>query len=108
MSDEIEIIALLKPKPGKADRVQELLSNTAAYVQANEPGTTRYHLQREVRGDAPLLIMLETYKDKAALGIHGGSAAFKTLGRTMKEEDLLAEPMKVLFTKGTAGFESRL
>jgi len=108
MADEIEIIALIKPKPGKADRVQELLSNVAAHVKTNEPGTLRYHLQRETRGDAPLFIMLETYKDKASIAIHGGSAPFKALGRSMKDEDLLAEPLKVMFTKSVGGFGSRL
>lgn len=41
-------------------KVQELLSTAAAAVKSNEPGVLRYSVQREVQGDAPVLIMLET------------------------------------------------
>jgi hypothetical protein len=34
------------------------------------------------------------YKDKAAIEAHSKSEDFKTMGRTMKKEDLLAAPMK--------------
>jgi hypothetical protein len=33
---------------------------------------------------------------------------FKLLGKTMKEEDLLAAPMKIIMTKESGGFASRL
>ncbi|KAF2847577.1 antibiotic biosynthesis monooxygenase-like protein [Plenodomus tracheiphilus IPT5] len=108
MSPPIDVVALITPKPGKADRVQELLSAAAASVKDHEPGTLRYHLQREVSGDAPVFVMLETYADKAAIETHGKSETYKALGRALKEEDLLAEPLKVLFTKEVGGFASRL
>lgn len=41
-------------------QVEELLTIAAKAVKANEPGTLRYHLQREVKGDAPTFVMLET------------------------------------------------
>ncbi|KAH8711785.1 hypothetical protein GQ44DRAFT_689958 [Phaeosphaeriaceae sp. PMI808] len=104
----IDIIALLTPSPGKADRVEELLRQAAADVKANEPGTLRYHLQRETKGDSPTFIMLETYRDMAAIQTHSKSEASKTLGRIMKKEGLLAAPMKVIFTKEVAGFASKL
>lgn len=106
--------------------MQEILTTAAKAVKANEPGTLRYHLQREVKGDAPIFILLETYilqllptlpepwltpnsyENQAAIEAHGKSEAFKTLGRTMKQEDLLAEPMKVLFTKAVGGYSSKL
>jgi hypothetical protein len=75
----IDVIALLTPKAGKADRVhppihspchtplsnrfsqvQELLTTAAAAVKEHEPGTLRYHVQRETKGDAPVFVMLET------------------------------------------------
>ncbi|OAL44016.1 antibiotic biosynthesis monooxygenase-like protein [Pyrenochaeta sp. DS3sAY3a] len=108
MSSPFDIIAIISPKPGKADRVEELLRTAAKAVKANEPGTLRYHIHRETQGDAPVLIMLETYKDKASLATHGKSEDFKTLGRTLKKEDLLAAPMKVIFTKEVGGFSSKL
>lgn len=108
MSPPFDVIAIITPKPGKADRVQELLATAATAVKANEPGTLRYHLHREVRGDAPAFIVLETYENQAAIEAHGKSEAFKTLGRTMQQEDLLAGPMKVMFTKEIGGYASKL
>ncbi|QDS76043.1 hypothetical protein FKW77_005341 [Venturia effusa] len=108
MSDTVDIIAIITPKPGKADRVQELLTATAKYVQEKEPTTLRYHLQREVSGDAPTFVMLETYKDKASIAVHGGSQPFKELGRAFKQENLLSKPMQVIFSKPVGGFASRL
>jgi len=108
MSGTLDIVAIITPAPGKADRVQELLSQTAEHVKANEPGTLRYHLQRQTSGETPTFVMLETYKDKASITAHGGSDAFKALGRALKKEALLGKPMEVLFTKSVAGFASRL
>ncbi|PSN59499.1 antibiotic biosynthesis monooxygenase-like protein [Corynespora cassiicola Philippines] len=108
MSSPIDIVAIITPKPGKADRVQELLTAAAASVKANEPGTLRYHLHRESKGDKPIFIMLETYKDQQALGAHAASSSFKEMGRTFKKEDLLAEPMRVHFTKEVGGYASKL
>ncbi|CAN9468743.1 unnamed protein product [Alternaria alternata] len=89
MSSPFDVIAIITPKPGKADRVEELLTTAAKAVKANEPGTLRY-------------------ANKAALETHGKSEDFKKLGKTMKTEDLLAEPMKVLFTKEAGGYASKL
>ncbi|KAF1911661.1 hypothetical protein BDU57DRAFT_524271 [Ampelomyces quisqualis] len=104
----IDIMALIYPKPGKADRVEELLTQAAKAVKANEPGTLRYQLHKETKGEAPTFIMLETYKDMAAIEAHSKSEDFKHMGRTMKKEDLLAAPMKVLFTKEAGGYASKL
>ena len=81
MSDSFDIIAIIQPKAGKADRVssvppkyhfslllyeinnlkvQELLKTTAEAVKTNEPGTLRYHLHRETKDDKPCFVMLET------------------------------------------------
>ena len=108
MSSPFDVIAIITPKPGKADRVEELLTTAAKAVKANEPGTLRYHIHRQTKGDAPIFVMLETYANKAALETHGKSEDFKKLGKTMKTEDLLAEPMKVLFTKEAGGYASKL
>ncbi|OSS49925.1 hypothetical protein B5807_06049 [Epicoccum nigrum] len=104
----IDIVAIITPKAGKADRVEELLKQAAQSVKANEPGTLRYHLQRETKGDAPVFVMLETYKDQASIAAHAKSPDFKKMGKTLKEEDLLAAPMKVIFTKEVGGYASKL
>ncbi|KAL6703752.1 hypothetical protein ACN47E_009133 [Coniothyrium glycines] len=108
MSSPFDVIAIISPKPGKADRVEELLREAGKAVKANEPGTLRYHVHRETKGDAPTFIMLETYANQAALETHAKSADFKALGRALKKEDLLAAPMKVLFTKEAGGYASKL
>lgn len=51
-------------------QIQELLDTAAEAVKANEPGTLRYHLQREVKGDAPTFIMLETYATRLELDLN--------------------------------------
>ncbi|KAG9188152.1 hypothetical protein G6011_02075 [Alternaria panax] len=108
MSSPFDVIAIITPKPGRADRVEELLKTAAKAVKANEPGTLRYHLHREVKGDAPTFVVLETYANKAAIETHAKSEYFKKLGKVMKTEDLLAEPTKVLFTKEAGGYSSKL
>ncbi|KAI8940543.1 hypothetical protein NX059_004221 [Plenodomus lindquistii] len=108
MSSPFDVVAIITPKPGKIDRVEELLRTAAESVKANEPGTLRYHLQRETSGNAPVLVMLETYANKAALETHGKSEAFKTLNSTMKKEGLLAEPLRIILTKEAGGYASKL
>jgi hypothetical protein len=77
MSPPIDVIAIIKPKPGKADRVNEyatlftpqntdskqvveLLQIAAEGVKEKEQGTLRYQINLETKGDAPAVVMLET------------------------------------------------
>jgi quinol monooxygenase YgiN len=46
--------------PNNIHQVEELILKATESVKANEPGTLRYHLQRELEGDAPTFVMLET------------------------------------------------
>ena len=50
----------LRSDPKQWQQVEELLTQAAVTVKANEPGTLRYHLQKETKGDAPTFVMLET------------------------------------------------
>ncbi|CZT05192.1 hypothetical protein WAI453_005477 [Rhynchosporium graminicola] len=104
MSSQIDIIAILFPKPGKADRIVELLNEVSGYVKANEPGTLKYQVTR----GKDEVIMIESYKDKAALGDHGSSKTFKSFQKQMQEEDLVARPMQLKMLKDAGGFASRL
>lgn len=54
------------------------------------------------------MFSLFRYKDMASMQAHGTSDYFKELGTTVKEEELLAEPMKILFTKDVGGYISKL
>jgi quinol monooxygenase YgiN len=83
MSDLLEVIAILKPNKGKEDRVslsphlfsymlficrpntyqvQELLGGVAKIVEANETGTLRYQLHKQISGDPPTFVVIETYE----------------------------------------------
>ncbi|CAE7001520.1 hypothetical protein CFE70_001169 [Pyrenophora teres f. teres 0-1] len=108
MSSPFDIVAILTPKPGKADRIESLISAAAKTIKDNEPGTLRWHVQRETNGDAPRFIVLETYANKAALETHMKSGIPQKIAKTFKEEELLAKPIEVLFTKGVGGFASKL
>ena len=74
MSNQIEVVAILHPKPGKADRVcffakktnisnylevLELFTSVAKIVKEKEPGTLKYHLLKETRGGSPRVIVSE-------------------------------------------------
>ncbi|RMZ66834.1 antibiotic biosynthesis monooxygenase [Pyrenophora seminiperda CCB06] len=108
MSSPFDIMAILTPKPGKADRLESLISAAAQTIKDTEPGTLRFHLQRETHGDGPRFVVLETYADKAALETHVKGGVSQKMGKLFKEEDLLAKPMEVLFTKSVGGYASKL
>lgn len=48
------------------------------------------------------------YKDMESLQAHVASDYFKDLTNTLQTEDLVAEPMQVLFTQDVGGFASKL
>ena len=80
MSGQIDLIAILTPKAGKAPRVRfqplchptphlhvpfqivELLNEVSSYIQSNEPGTTRYQINVEVNKKSGVeeVILLES------------------------------------------------
>ncbi|KUJ19770.1 uncharacterized protein LY89DRAFT_611580 [Mollisia scopiformis] len=109
MSSNMNIIVTLCPKSGKADRVVELLQGVAAYVKENEPQTLRYEISRQANkktGDEEV-IMVESYKDKAALNTHGSSETFKKFNKTLEDEGLIGAPAQFKFVRAAGGF-SRL
>lgn len=54
----VEVVAILSPAPGKAERVASLLSAHADYVKQNEPGCLKYQLHKQTNGTD--LVMTET------------------------------------------------
>ncbi|KAF2726665.1 hypothetical protein EJ04DRAFT_598402 [Polyplosphaeria fusca] len=105
---ELDIIAIISPKEGKADRVQQLLGELCKDVHNNEPDTLGYHLHRQDKRDGSVeFVMVEKYKDAAALKKHSTGAAFRKLGKSFASEGLLLKPLQVLDVKPVAGFSSR-
>jgi quinol monooxygenase YgiN len=101
--------------------VVELLNGVSQYIQKNEPGTTRYQINVETNKKSGIeeVILLErsdslylvrtrltptSYKDKAALGAHASSDAFKAFQKALKDEGLIGAPMQIKFVKEAGGF----
>ncbi|RMY22817.1 hypothetical protein D0867_02465 [Hortaea werneckii] len=103
-SKEFNVIAILHPKKGKTDIVLRQLNEVAEYVQKNEPGVLSYSINRSLRpskdGEEEI-IMLERYKDQAALKEHGSSQTFTAFNKKLAEQDLMRAPM--VLKMGNAG-----
>jgi len=107
MSGEIELVAILHPAAGKADRILELMGGVAKIVHEKEPGTLKYNLLKQT-GDNPKIVVVEKYKDEAALKAHGKFPEFRESNKTMKKENLLTGPTQIYILKSAGGFASRL
>ncbi|KAF7907721.1 uncharacterized protein EAF01_005307 [Botrytis porri] len=115
---QIDLIAIIFPKEGKADRVSvdfpdmcsELLNEISTHTKATEPVTKKYEIKKAVnkKTGAVEILMFERGKDKAAIAAHGSSEEFKALGKKLKDEDLIAKPMELKVLKHVGGFSSRL
>jgi quinol monooxygenase YgiN len=68
------VIATLKVQPGKEDDFIAAAKKMIDYVNANEPGTTTYPLNRS-QADPTTFVFYEVYADQAAFAAHGGSPA---------------------------------
>ncbi|TVY76007.1 hypothetical protein LSUE1_G005492 [Lachnellula suecica] len=106
MSTQIDLVAIITPNKGKTDRIVELLQGVAEYVKKSEPGTIKYEIARSFNKAAGVeeVIMLESYKDKASLGIHGNSTEFKAFNKKLQDEGLVTAPMQLKITKPAGGF----
>lgn len=63
MSKQIELVAILTPKPGYIDTVIETLAPYNKYVEENEPGVLRYRMYRQINVDSGKedVVFSETY-----------------------------------------------
>ena len=78
----IGVIAKLKIEEGKNSEFEEVFTELAAAVRANESGNNFYALHKS-RTDPQLYIVLEQYVDQAALDAHGKSEHFRASGAKM-------------------------
>ena len=77
------VIAKLPVKDGKGDEVIDLLKELMAPV-VEEEGTLLYTVNRDP-SDPNTIVILERYKDKAALDVHSSTPHFKALFSRMPE-----------------------
>lgn len=78
----IGVVARLKIQEGKNEEFENIFSELAAAVRANEPGNNFYALHRS-RDDNTTYVVLEQYTDQAALDAHGQTDHFKAIGAKM-------------------------
>ncbi|CUX03256.1 MULTISPECIES: putative quinol monooxygenase [Rhizobium/Agrobacterium group] len=91
LSDQIELIALLRAKP---DKSVALFSALAAIVPdvRKEDGCLRYDLHVD-RDNPEMAVMIESWRDEAALAAHAAGAPFQSLA--LRLDELLAEPLRL-------------
>lgn len=104
MSKRLEVVAVLYPKAGKADRVVELMAGVAKVVENTEPDTLKYQLLKTIRGDPPKVIVSETYKDEEAFKKHGKFPEFKEVNKALVKEQLLDGKTQIFVLSPAAGF----
>lgn len=73
----LALIARLNVAEGKEADFEKHMLGLAAEVRANEPGNELYTLCKDADGN---YLVLELYKDEAALAAHGASEHFKAAG----------------------------
>ncbi|MCJ1443074.1 MAG: hypothetical protein MMC23_003571 [Stictis urceolatum] len=105
----IGITAIVTPNPDKVEDVRKGLKDLADKVKANEPDTLRYKITEQINAEGtPLFVVVEEYKDEAAVDKHMNSEYFKELGAAIKDQNLLAKPLDIMKTKVIGGYDSKL
>lgn len=74
----IGVVAILKVKEGEEGTFEAAIKEAVAAVTAEEPGNLQYEAFKHTAEDRTFVIM-ERYKDKAALDAHGKSDHFQQL-----------------------------
>ncbi|KAK5690944.1 hypothetical protein LTR17_025814 [Elasticomyces elasticus] len=110
-SQEFNVVAILHPKKGKTDDVLRLLNEVADYVKTQESATLGYSINRSLRPNkdgTEEIVMIERYKNQAALKTHGTSATFTAFQKKLGELDLMRAPMVLKMVGEQGGFKARL
>ena len=76
----IGIIATLKVQADKASEAEEIFRSLQEQVTKNEDGNLFYSFFKAAEGE---YVVLESYKDEAALAAHGSTDYFKAAGKKM-------------------------
>lgn len=72
----VGIVAKIKVQAGKNAEFETVFAELAAATRKNEPGCNFYALHKS-KTDPQLYVVLENYKDQAAVDNHMGSEHFK-------------------------------
>ncbi|KAH7369566.1 hypothetical protein BKA65DRAFT_443950 [Rhexocercosporidium sp. MPI-PUGE-AT-0058] len=104
----IQVVAILTPAPGKADRLKELLTGLADNVSKNEKDVSKYQIFEQFNSEGVnVFVVEETYDNQAAFDAHFKTEYFQAMGATVKEEALVSGPLDIKTIKPIGGFASR-
>ncbi len=98
------IIAYLTAKPGMEDKFKEAMTAQAKRCLANEPGCLQFDVVQDPKNSARL-VMLEVYKDDAAIKAHQDSQHFKDFRPVVSE--LVADRKVEVFNMVSDGKSKR-
>jgi quinol monooxygenase YgiN len=98
------IIAYLTAKPGLEAKFKEAMVAQAQRCLANEPGCLQFDVCQDPKAPARF-VMLEVYKDDAAIKAHQDSVHFKDFRPVISE--LVAESTVEVFTVASDGKTKR-
>ncbi|PCJ21753.1 MAG: antibiotic biosynthesis monooxygenase [Gammaproteobacteria bacterium] len=90
----IVIIATMKVKEGSGPEFESVMSELADAVRKDEPGNIQYTINLTSDGD---YVILEKYKDQAAVQAHQKATHFKTSFPKLSQH--LDGPPKIQFLK---------
>ncbi|KAE8151923.1 hypothetical protein BDV25DRAFT_151974 [Aspergillus avenaceus] len=77
-SEEVNVVAIMYPKPGKHDELSYHLSELTRHVRASEPDTLVYYAF-SINGGNEIMVV-ERYRDQDALQLHLLSPHFQEFG----------------------------
>ncbi len=98
------IVAYLTTKPGKEAEFQEHMTAQARRCLANEPGCLQFDVVQDAKNPTRF-VMLEVYKDDAAIKAHQESEHFKNFRPVVA--DLLADRKIEIFNMVSDGKAKR-
>src|SRR5262245_27515199 len=98
------ILAYLTTKPGKEAQFQEQMTAQAKRCLANEPGCLQFDVSQDPKNPTRF-VMLEVYKDDAAIKAHQDSLHFKDFRPVVTE--LVADRKVEVFTIVSDGKSKR-
>jgi autoinducer 2-degrading protein len=98
------ILAYLTTKPGKEAQFQEQMTAQAKRCLANEPGCLQFDVVQDPK-DPMRFVMLEVYKDDAAIKAHQDSQHFKDFRPVVG--DLIADRKVEIFNMVSDGKAKR-
>ncbi|RFU23855.1 hypothetical protein B7463_g12486, partial [Scytalidium lignicola] len=102
---EVHIVAIFSPKPGKTERVKQLLTAQCADVHENEDYALRFLVTEQIDVETPDFVLFETYTSKESTDQHLKEPHFIAMSKALQEEELLVKKPHVARTVTIAGFE---